>query len=334
MLSAVSVPFERMTVRVGEHEINTIKAGSGPPLVLVHGFGAGIGFWCGNIDALSEKYTVYAMDMLGFGRSSRPKSNFKSPEQAEDFFTSSIEGWAQSVGLKRFVLCGHSLGGYVTACYALKHSDRIAHLILADPWGVPRKPVEDEDRQLTLTQRMIVKAMTVSSPLTMLRAAGPYGRSLVAKTRPDIPAKFSHIIENPEVVTNYLYHSNAQSPATGEHAFAQLVEGLGWAKRPLINRLPALPATVPTTIIYGSHTWMDKDAGVEMSRKMPGAVNVTEVSDSGHHLYIDNAEDFNKVILKVAKRLDKKQFDHVDHLHHHHATVEEQGGLTEKVLTE
>jgi pimeloyl-ACP methyl ester carboxylesterase len=333
MLSAVSVPFERMTVRVGEHEINTIKAGSGPPLVLVHGFGAGIGFWCGNIDALSEKYTVYAMDMLGFGRSSRPKPNFKGPEQAEDYFTSFLEGWRQSVGLKRFVLLGHSLGGYVSACYALKHHDKIAHLILADPWGVPQKPPV-EQRQLSFSQRMIVKALTLSSPLLAMRAVGPYGPSLVAKTRPDIPAKFSHILENPEVVTNYLYHSNAQSPATGELAFSHLTEGLGWAKRPLINRLPALPNTVPTTILYGSHTWMDKDAGVEMSRQMPGPVTVKEVHHSGHHIYIDNADHFNKVILKVADRLDKKQFDHIEHMHHHHATVEEQGGLTEKILTE
>jgi len=298
MLSAVSVPYVRMTVQVGDNCINTIKAGSGPPLVLVHGFGAGIGFWCGNIDALSQRYTVYAMDMLGFGRSSRPKPTFKNPEQAEEFFVSSIEGWAQSVGLKRFVLLGHSLGGYVSACYALKHHERIAHLILADPWGVPAKPAV-EQRQLSLTQKMIVKAMTMSSPLLVMRAVGPYGPSLVARTRPDIPAKFSHILENPEVVTNYLYHSNAQSPATGELAFSQLTEGLGWAKRPLIDRLPSLPASIPTTFIYGKHTWMDKEAGVELSRNMQGPVTVQEVRHSGHHLYIDNARDFNAAVTSV-----------------------------------
>lgn len=342
MLSEVRAPIERMTIKVRDgNEINTIKTGSGPPLVMLHGFGAGVGFWCGNIDALSRRYTVYAMDMPGFGRSSRANLSFKTTDQAEDYFTNSIEDWADSVGLKNFVLLGHSFGGYVSACYALKHSDRVAHLILADPWGVPALADNDTPRQLTFRQKAIVKLVTMSSPLSAVRAVGPYGPALVAKARPDIPHKFDHIHSKTEVVINYLFHINAQSPATGELAFSALTESLGWARNPLINRLNALPETVPTTFIYGQNTWMDKSAGQALSQAMKGPTTLLEVSQSGHHLYIDNAPDFNEAVCDVVNRLSPEFIKSHAHthtqptpLHQHHVTLEEGGGITEKVLTE
>jgi len=143
------------------------------------------------------------------------------------------------------------------------------------------------------------------------------------------------------VVLNYVYHINAQSPPTGEQGFSILTESLGWAKNPLMNRLSALPSSVPATFIYGKHTWMDKQAGVTLSKSMAGPTTVLEVSESGHHLYIDNAPDFNNAVLDVSSRLSPefiKAHAHThqqpSHLHRHHTRPEEGGGITEKVLTE
>ena len=52
------------------------------PLVLIHGFGGGVGLWALNVDSLSQNRTVYAFDMLGFGRSSRPQLS-TDPGEAE-----------------------------------------------------------------------------------------------------------------------------------------------------------------------------------------------------------------------------------------------------------
>jgi pimeloyl-ACP methyl ester carboxylesterase len=49
---------------------------------------------------------VYALDMIGFGRSSRPKQRFKTPEQSEDFFLRYFEAWRQAMRLDRFTLIG------------------------------------------------------------------------------------------------------------------------------------------------------------------------------------------------------------------------------------
>ena len=71
---------------------------------------------------MSEKRPVYAFDLLGFGRSSRPKFQ-GSPEQVEETFINSIEEWRKALGLQKIILLGHSFGGYLSSCYALKYPD-------------------------------------------------------------------------------------------------------------------------------------------------------------------------------------------------------------------
>lgn len=96
------------------------------PLVMVHGFGGGVGLWIRNLEALSRSRPVYAFDLLGFGRSSRP--SFPSDaEKAEEKFIASIEQWRQSVGVENMVLLGHSLGGYLATSYAIQYPSRSEH---------------------------------------------------------------------------------------------------------------------------------------------------------------------------------------------------------------
>ena len=68
----------------------------GTPLVMVHGMGGGVGLWSMNLEALAEKRPVFAFDLLGFGRSSRPSFS-EDPQEAEDMFVESIENYRKSV---------------------------------------------------------------------------------------------------------------------------------------------------------------------------------------------------------------------------------------------
>ncbi|KAL8809807.1 MAG: hypothetical protein Q9200_003093 [Gallowayella weberi] len=117
-------------------------------LVMLHGYGAGLGFFYKNFEGLSRVpgWTVYALDLLGMGRSSRPsfrvhaKDRQKSITEAEDWFVDALEDWRVKRNIDRFTLLGHSLGGYMAVAYALKYPGHLNKLILASPVGIPEDP--------------------------------------------------------------------------------------------------------------------------------------------------------------------------------------------------
>ena len=162
---------ERMwTIQLNEQEK------SRTPLLMVHGFGSGIGLWAMNLDELSKRQCVFAVDMRGFGRSSRPQFSSDGVE-AEAEFVESIEKWRQEVGISKFILLGHSLGGFIASAYTLKYPERVRHLILADPWGMNEKPPPGEEPfKIPRWARFLAAILTPFNPLSGIRAAGPLGK--------------------------------------------------------------------------------------------------------------------------------------------------------------
>lgn len=94
------------------------------PVVLLHGFAGGVGLWIKNLAALAlSGRTVYALDLLGFGQSSRPMASSHAQE-AEEMFVQSLEEWREAVGVELMIFLGHDLGGFVSTAYALTHPHR------------------------------------------------------------------------------------------------------------------------------------------------------------------------------------------------------------------
>lgn len=117
-------------------------------LVMLHGYGAGLGFFYKNFEGLSRAkgWKLYALDLLGMGRSSRPpfkvhtKDRQASITEAENWFIDALEEWRVQKKIERFTLLGHSLGGYLAVAYALKYPGHLNKLILASPVGIPEDP--------------------------------------------------------------------------------------------------------------------------------------------------------------------------------------------------
>lgn len=117
-------------------------------LVMLHGYGAGLGFFYKNFEPLSRvpHWRLYALDMLGMGRSSRPTFRIHAKDregkvtESENFFIDALEEWRKERKIERMTLLGHSLGGYMAVAYALKYPGRINKLILASPVGIPEDP--------------------------------------------------------------------------------------------------------------------------------------------------------------------------------------------------
>ena len=126
-------------VRAGERQPQR------PPLLLVHGFGASTDHWRKNIAELHNDFEVWAIDLLGFGRSAKPNWQYSGDlwrDQLYEFITEVIG--------KPAVLAGNSLGGYTCLCVAAQRPDAAAGLVLlnsAGPFSENQPSVEPEALQ-------------------------------------------------------------------------------------------------------------------------------------------------------------------------------------------
>ena len=142
------VPLAGKNRALNEFSVERVDEKSDQNLVMLHGYGAGLGFFYKNYEQLSRVpgWRIYALDLLGMGRSSRPpfrihsKDRQESIKEAEDWFIDALEEWRVQKKLDRFTLLGHSLGGYMAVAYALKYPGHLNKLILASPVGIPEDP--------------------------------------------------------------------------------------------------------------------------------------------------------------------------------------------------
>lgn len=115
-------------------------------IVLIHGYGAALGLFFKNFEDLTERpgTNLHALDLLGYGLSSRPDlpkfqgNTIEDVEEVESFFIEGVEQWRAKRGIEKFILIGHSLGGYLSSLYTIKHPQHVSKLVLISPVGVER----------------------------------------------------------------------------------------------------------------------------------------------------------------------------------------------------
>ncbi|MDP1625567.1 MAG: alpha/beta fold hydrolase [Parvibaculum sp.] len=105
----------------------------GPALVLVHGSNASLHTWEPWVAELGGTYRIISMDLPGHGLTGRVPGDDYSREGMAAF----VHELADALGVTRFAIGGNSMGGGVSALYAMEHPERVSALILVDSAGVP-----------------------------------------------------------------------------------------------------------------------------------------------------------------------------------------------------
>jgi pimeloyl-ACP methyl ester carboxylesterase len=101
------------------------------PIVFVHSLAGNSTHWSKQLEHLRPTRRAVTLDLRGHGRSERPKNgDYTIAGMAGD-----VAAVADTLGLEKFVLVGHSMGGGVALTYAGAHPDRVAGLVLVDPIG-------------------------------------------------------------------------------------------------------------------------------------------------------------------------------------------------------
>ena len=121
--------------------IRYVRAGSGPPVVLVHGFGSSIYSWKDVLPALATGHDVVALDLPGFGGSGIPE------RLSPDHLPRAVLGVMDRLGIERASLAGNSLGGATALWVAAARPERVDRLVLIDSAGLRLDP---QDRPLLL----------------------------------------------------------------------------------------------------------------------------------------------------------------------------------------
>ncbi|MFS7972317.1 putative 1-acylglycerol-3-phosphate O-acyltransferase [Helianthus anomalus] len=325
LLSIVKTPYTQERVNIGTgppgskvrwfrsasnepRYINTVTFESNkdsPTLVMVHGYAAAQGFFFRNFDALAKHFRVIAIDQLGWGGSSRPDFTCKSTEETEAWFIDSLEEWRKAKNLDKFVLLGHSFGGYIAAKYALKHPEHVEHLILVGSAGFTS---ETDHKSEWLTKfRATWKGAVMNhlwesnfTPMKVLRGLGPWGPNLVRKYT---SARFGEgdmlNEEEAKLLTDYIYHTLA-AKASGELCLKYIFSFGAFARSPLLQR--ASEWKVPTTFIYGFQDWMNYQGAVDARKNMPVPCEIIRVPKAGHFVFLDNANGFHSAVLYACRR--------------------------------
>ncbi len=305
-------------IHVQEESSSTGTQKSQYPLVALHGYYNGAAYYYRNLVGLASYYdSVYSLDWLGWGLSSRPNfSNLRSKnsvESAEEWFVESLEAWRQKNGIDKMILLGHSMGGYMSVAYCERYPQHVEKLLLLSPVGVPDEndPSFQERKERftsSIRSRMFLGVFqtlfdwtTVGSFLrTMVSDERAYGMvsNYVEGRLPQIDAS-----DEQEAVTKYLFN-NAVSPGSGEYAIHSILNNNILAKKPLQDRIPKLQIK-EVAFLYGQNDWMDMSGALTTQRKCEnesGApkIEVFMVPKAGHLLMLENWKGTNAGLIQAG----------------------------------
>lgn len=120
-------PFESQFVEVKGSRVHFVEAGSGDPILLLHGNVTSSYLWRNVIPHLSAVGRCIAVDLVGFGRSDKPDIPYRIFDQAEY-----VAAFIEALDLKRLTLVLHGWGGFLGLSYAVDHPQDVRGIVLLE----------------------------------------------------------------------------------------------------------------------------------------------------------------------------------------------------------
>lgn len=238
------------------------RAGSGPALILVHGYLGGAAQWEAEIARFSASHDVIALDLPGFGAASGRPGCDRIEGSAE-----AVIGHLDDLGLDRFILLGHSMGGMIAQEIAARHAARVERLVL---YGTGPLGVMPGRFELIEVSRQRLRSDGVAD--TIRRIGATWFRD--GENGPQFPA---------------IRHIGAQ--ANPEAALAALDAMENWDGRGALHRL-----TMPTRVIWGdsdrSYRWPE----VEMLWQKLPAAELAVIPNAGHAAHLEKPDIFHAIL--------------------------------------
>jgi pimeloyl-ACP methyl ester carboxylesterase len=258
----------------------------GFPLILLHGFGAALEHWRKNIPTLSQYHRVYSLDLLGFGASRKPYTNYNInlwSEQVYDFWSTCIN--------KPVILVGNSIGSLVCLGVAAKYPEIVKGLALL---SLPDLAIREKmlPSWLLTLSKSLENALSPSfllKPLFYLLRRPQLLRLWAQVAYPEgrgIDEELLAILGNPT------YDEGAAG------AFCALRESVARPDfcPPSVEILPRL--TMPILLVWGKQDRMVPPQLAPIFARLNPRIELIELEQAGHCLHDECPERFNPVLLQ------------------------------------
>ncbi|MGY1813978.1 alpha/beta fold hydrolase [Blastococcus sp. SYSU D00820] len=281
-MSALTAESTARTVRTTDWKLRYHEAGTGHPVILLHGSGPGATGWSnfsGNIGALAEHLHVHAVDMPGWGGSDAATVDRLDHVDA-------VLQFMDALGIAKAAFVGNSMGGHTALRLATLHPERITHLVTMGPpigrvptlFGAGDGPSEG--------LKVLIEAYRDPSPENMRRLVEVMTYDKARFATPElVRARSDAALARPDHLRNY-------------------VEGLGrgapipvWVDRARLADIP-----VPTLLIHGrDDRVVSYETTLQLLAHIPDSRAVL-LNRCGHWAMIEHAEEFNRLVLDFVLR--------------------------------
>ncbi len=269
------------SLQIKGHTVFYTVRGEGKPLLLIHGYGAGMWVWEKQIDILSQFYRVYALDLIGHGFSDRPKIPY-TPETYINF----LKDFMDEAGIDKATLIGNSMGGGIAWAVAIRFPERVSRLVLID--CVPPDVLEQVKNK---SFRMLVAIKDIPFLPCLIFTGG---------SKNSLKRILQECVSNIDLITPELLNRQYQ---------LSRIEGSGWvlystfrnAEAALEFRGRLSQIQHPTLLLWGEKDQVfPPSVGEGLHQEIVGSI-FHVIEKSGHIPMWETPEEVNRAILSFLQ---------------------------------
>jgi abhydrolase domain-containing protein 6 len=242
-------------LNVGDLSIHYYQGGppDAPTILMLHGFGANKDNWLRFARHFTDRYQVIAIDLPGFGDSSKPAASYDVGSQVER-----VAAFVQALGIERLHIIGNSMGGHISALYAARYPEQVLSVALLANAGIT---APQKSQLIEILERGEANPLVVSAPQDFDRLM-----EFVFVEPPYLPAK----------VKEHMANTGVASSALNRQIFDHLINRY----IPLEPELAKIQA--PTLVLWGEQDRALHVSSVEVMRPLLRKPTVVVMEDCGH----------------------------------------------------